>query len=78
MLDIIIARSNQYPMGRVPQAEVALLSSFAERRFFSILAWLVTGFFVEVEGGKEDGTIRLLPRQHFNAPYGYLPTTLYP
>lgn len=78
MLSIIIARSNQYPMGKVPLAEVALLSSFAERRFFSILAWLITGFFVEVEGGKDDGTIRLLPRQHFNAPYGYLPTTWHP
>jgi len=78
VLEIITARRNEYPMGKVPQAEVALLTGFPKIRFLKTLGWLVTGRLVEVEGGNDNGTIRLLPLQHFNAPYGYMPTALLP
>lgn len=76
VLETIAVRSNEYPMGKVPQAEVALLTGFPKVRFHKTLGWLVAGRLVELEGGNDNGTIRLLRLQHFNAPYGNLPTAL--
>jgi len=75
MLDCVGARGHQFPMGRVPVAEIALLTGFHKTRFLKTLGWLIAGCFVEV-AGDEKGFIRLLPLQHLNTPYGYAPIAL--
>jgi hypothetical protein len=72
MLNCIAARSDQYVNGKVPQAEIALLTGFPMLLFVKTLGWLVTARLVNVEGGDENATVFLLARQHIDASYGYV------
>jgi hypothetical protein len=76
MLDCIVARSGYFQNGKLPVAEVALLTGFHKTRFLSALYWLVTGNWVEVEGHEVNGTIRLLVPQGISAPCGDVPYML--
>jgi len=74
MLQCIGTRSFQISNGVVPQADVALFTGFSTTRFLKTRAWLEAGRLVEAKGDEISGTIRILPVQGYNAPYGYMPT----
>ncbi len=69
VLDSIAARRNYYPDGKVPLADVALLTGFARSRFLKTLGWLVTERLAEIDGGGECETIRDLSLQRYDMSY---------
>ena len=76
VLDSIAARSTHFLNGRVPLADVSLLTGFARSRFFKTLGWLVAGGLVEIEGEGDRETIRDLSPRQLNAPRRYTRSAL--
>lgn len=76
MLNCIGARSFQSPKGKVPLAEVAVLTGFSEARFLRALGWLVASNLVEMAGDGEKATVRPMPSQLIAMPNGYSPFAL--
>lgn len=76
VLESIAARGAYFPDGKIPLADVALLTGFARNRFVKTLGWLVSSGLVEIDGEGDSETIRDLSLQHPNSPRRYMRSAL--
>ena len=70
MLDALGTRAPFSPAGKVPLAEILLLTGLSKTRFLKALGWLVAGCYVVVDGVNEHATVLLLPHPPIGLRFG--------